>query len=322
MAQIAPEKPTVEELERMFPMDPVTAENIAEARKRASNVIRGDVLGFIGTQGPCAATLETDDSGELYADQEGDQLREIESTRPGLVLLNRKPVWKPRTDPDQWHGVETEPDTVVPAYGLIASGGRKAANVAIEIGHKYHIRRYGQWLSFAWNGGRSIDDRELVEAVATELPDLPYGIKNGLDGEIDMALQHVDLVHQLRGITGAPAILIYRGGTNAKNPDDWEKQYRRALEITEGKMIVDPAHGGEMAHDPDGKFQKSIVGQIACLNSVIRIGADYGELPLGVMIEASGAHSPTDPVMPPDVALNGILQLYDMKLSTLNITKA
>lgn len=308
MAQIAPESPTIAELEQRYPLQQAATQEIEAIRHRVSNILTGAVLGFVGISGPCGLTIV-----RRIINREGDQLKQLERAHPTLTTLNRLPPWKPRSNPNDWHGSETEAETAEATYEIITERAAKTANVAIEIGQEAHLTRYGSRLSFGWIGGRNIRNHSLVRATALAIPTLPIGIKNGLDGEIDQALQHVDMVQQLRGADGAPAVLIYRGGENAKNPNDWEKSYRRALELTEGNMIIDVAHGGEMAHDPQQKFQKSVVGQIACLDTVIHIAEEYGEMPLGVMIEASEAPSPTDPVMPFDITVDGILRLNALR---------
>ena len=308
MSQVAPDVPTIEDLEALFPFT-VKAENrIERARASLGNLIRGRHSGLIAILGPCAMT-----GARNIIDREGHRLHQIQADNPGLLTLHRLPPWKPRTNPDDWHGHESEENTVVDAYGIVSKRAADTANLAIEIGHMTHIKRYGSRLTLGWLGGRNIDNTCLLRALASACPSLPVGVKNGLDGDLDTALRHVEYINTMRGPDEAPAILIYRGGDNARNPDDWEKSYRRALEMTDGQLIVDTAHGGEMAHDPAGNFQKSVVGQIACLDSVIRVAEEYVELPLGVMIEASDAPSPTDPVMPFASAIAGALKLHQLK---------
>lgn len=73
-------------------------------------------------------------------------------------------------------------------------------------------------------------------------------------------------------------------------------------------MIVDVAHGSEMAHDPAGAFGKTVEGQQQALEHVTALAAQ-GYAPIGIMIEASDIPSPTDPVMPLDVACEGLIKL-------------
>lgn len=304
MAQFAPEIPTVDYLEIKYALTPAATALIEEKRKRISTIMKGIVPGFIAIAGPCALTKD-----RKALNREGNKLEELSRIYPGLVTLHRMPPWKPRTNPDDWHGYESAPETTEDAYALVTSRANKTANVAIEIGHKMHIRRYVRRLSLGWVGGRNVENSELIEQIATSDPSLPLPIKNGLNGEVDVALKQVDLVNSVRNSTDAPGILIYRGGSNAQNPRDWETMYRNVLERTDGKVLIDAAHGGEMAHDPGGHFKKSVPGQLACMATIIRVGQQYGELPRGVLIEASYAYSPVDPVMPFKAATDSIVQL-------------
>lgn len=304
MAQLAPAHPSIQTLESMFPLSPGTELMIAEKRHRVSDILRGNVAGFLGTAGPCTMTGD-----KVTIFHEGDRLQQLEDKTQGLLTLHRLPPWKPRSNPKSSHGHETDPKTTVEAYQIIAERADATANLAIEIGHLSHIARYANRISFGWIGGRNVEDTELITALALAQPDLPMGIKNGLDGDITLALQQVELVNSLRGDTAAPAVLIYRGGANATTPDAWEKAYLDAHHRTNSMLIVDSAHGGEMAHDPSKGFNKTILGQVACLNHIIRIGAEQDKLPIGVIIEASQAISPVDPVMDFEQALDKIVAL-------------
>ncbi len=114
---------------------------------------------------------------------------------------------------------------------------------------------------------------------------------------------------------GASISLIFRGGKLFDTPDKWEEAYVDALDATNGRLIVDTAHGGEMAHDTEGKFNKSVLGQIACLDHVIEL-AKAGIVPTGILCEASDAPSQVDPVIPFETAVQKTVELHQaMKLS-------
>jgi hypothetical protein len=174
--------------------------------------------------------------------------------------------------------------------------------------------RYKPMLSCAWIGSRNIGNNELVSMVARLDPKLPLGVKNTMDGATDHALAQIERVNSLResAEAPAPAVLIFRGGHELDTPGKWEKAYLRALEITDGQLIVDTAHGSEMAHDPDKKFRKSVAGQVAAMEAVIRL-AEQGHPPAGIMLEASDIDSPTDPVMPLETAIEGVKRLHWLK---------
>ncbi len=269
----------------------VISDQVAQARIVVNNKLSGEDPAILGIAGGCALTEDVE-----IINREGDQLAD-------RGALQRLCFWKPRSDPQAYHGL----DTTKPECALQTVEDRSylAANVCAELGLPKHIGRYAAKLTFAWTGGRNDDNFDLKRLVALSDPTLSLGAKNGLNGEIDIALRDIEELVRLRGSDGAEVVLIYRGGFNAQTPDDWEKQYIRAHELTGGRFIVDTAHGGEMAHSPDQDFTKSVLGQIACLDHVMELARD-GLAPRGVMMEASDTISPTDPNMPFTAALTGL----------------
>lgn len=317
MAMYAPNQPTLETLRAEHPLGLAAETGVEIARHDIDSVLSGERNGLIAVLGPCAMTAD-----RLTIDQEGTLLEAVSSTTPGLVAVHRMPPWKPRTNPADWHGLESDPKTVQTAYQTVVERATASKNVAIELGHAEHLDRYGRALTVGWVGSRNTDKSEvtldiLSKAATNEHSSLPLGIKNGMDGGIDTALEHLSIAEKLRQEHdgSASAVLVYRGGANAKDASSWVRNYRKALELTNGRLIVDTAHGGEMAFDPDGNYKKSVAGQIACMQEVIKIGEDHGELPTGIMIEASSAESPTDPVMPFAVALSGAKRLHELKMN-------
>lgn len=309
MAQYAPETPTLEYLEETYPLSVDAMAGVASSRERISNILSARMPGLVAIIGPCAMTGATE-----IMDEEGLLLGDLNDYVTNVFAAHRIPPWKPRTKPTDWHGEETtDPEG---AYATIARRADSSANVAIEIGHAAHLDRYGSRLAFGWSGGRNIGRNGLIEAMALHDPTLPLGIKNGLDGDIQPALQHIARINELRGPEGAPAVLIYRGGENAKTIKSWRGEYLRALDLTGGRMIVDTAHGSEIAHDPHNK--KSELGQIACLGHLLELASQQNEIAAGIMIEASDAESPTDPVIPFQNALSPALHLQELRTNRIS----
>lgn len=306
MAKEAPHLPTTEQLQSDHQLE--AEAEIALARERVGGILIGRAPGLVGIVGPCSMNAQTD----IIA-QEGGQLRRLTETEQGLYVAHRIPVWKPRTNPDDWHGLETTEPAL--AFRTLARQANEGTGVAIELATMRHAARYMGMLTLGWFGSRNVDGENMMLAVARHDIELPVAVKNGLDGRIDSALERVGAVRDARGEDAAPAVLLYRGGENAMTPEAWERAYRNALERTEGKMIVDVAHGSEMAHDPNGGFKKSVAGQIAAMNHVIRIADEYGELPTGIMMEASSARSDTDPLMPFEIAVRGLRELHELQRS-------
>jgi hypothetical protein len=309
MAQKAPRSPSTSTLLEKYPLPQSAKIKIAERRERLSEGFRRNQVSFTAWLGGCALTRD-----ERVGINEARELDLKHRTEPGLIALQRQNFWKPRSNPKDPHGLETESASAADdTRRIMVARGKVAANGVAEIGHKYHVKRYGDLLVAGWIGGRNVRNTELIEAVATMAPDLPLPIKNGLDGDFRFAFEQAALVNRLRGENGAPSIPIYRGGSNALNPQAWEDEYRRALEITNGLMLVDTAHGGEMAHAPNGDFTKTVAGQIACAEHVLYVAETFGEMPVGMMMEATDSKiNPVDPPMPWGVAIEIALHLNDL----------
>lgn len=308
----APASPTTQELKAQHGVSPETELAVIQAAGEISSSIQEYNQELIAVIGGCSMT-----GHQPEIEKEGRQIADAASDSPHLHMLHRIPPWKPRSSRHSWHGEETTNPTG--AYLTLANLATYQTNVAIEVGSRAHIDRYGPMLTFGWIGSRNADNTDLIKAIAVRDPKLPLGIKNDMDGGIELALEQISLVEDLRANIEdpAPAILIYRGGTKIRTPDQWEEAYLRALEVTEGKLIVDTAHGSEMAHDPELCFQKSVAGQIAAMEAVLRL-AQEGHVPAGIMIEASDIESPVDPVMPLETALAGVKQLYEIKMRDID----
>lgn len=299
MAQAAPELPTTEQLEIMYASDFDHA-NITAMRERVSAILRVPQSGLLTMTGPCSLTGESD-----ITERENRDLVDLMQQYASHIALQRRNFWKPRTNPEDWHGPETtEPEET---YRRVARAAIAHANGTAEIATMRHLERYGKLLSFGWFGARNTNLAEQIK-IAQADPMLPLGVKNALDGDIDTSLATIRTINQERGSDEAPTVLVYRGGYNVLTPESWEAQVRRAHELTEGRMIIDLAHGGEMAHDPAGEGQKSVIGQIACADHALQLASD-GIRAAGYLMEASDIQSMTDPNMPHANGIQTIKQL-------------
>ena len=310
MAERAPTYPTTNDLADKYPLKLGHRERLAERRQRTSNMLGEYSTGLLAVIGPCGMT-DTED----IIRAEAAQLSQLSADNPDLEALYRAPFWKPRTNKQDWHGLETsDPET---AYRIMAERSQETANMAVEIGaDPRHLPRYADHTTLAWKGGRNHHQPELTTALALHDPNLPVAVKNGLDGDILKALADIEAIKTMRRGMGARAILLFRGGLNATTPEAWEEQYLYAHELTGGRLLVDWAHGGEQAHDPNGKFGKSPEGQIECMEHTIDIAERTGKIPAGIFAEASSAKSRTDPVMPFDTAVEGATRLLKVKQLT------
>jgi len=310
-----PQTPTTAELQQRYPLSLDAELAIANQRDGISSVLIEPADALFASIGYCA--LPGRDQRHVMR-SEGRQVAALEGIGPSMKTSQRAPAHKARTHPERdWQGEEqTDPEG---AYETTRDQAEQYANVAAEVRCNTHLERYSHMLSWIWTGGRNADDDELMDNVALYDRRLPVGNKNGLDGTIETALRQVTRINELRSDyeapapAPAPAILVYRGGRNATNPRSWREQYLRALDVTEGKLIVDVAHGSEMAHDPEGNFAKSEAGQILAMEAVLYLAQD-NYAPAGIMAEASDLPSRTDPHMPLAVALAGIRELYSIKV--------
>jgi 3-deoxy-D-arabino-heptulosonate 7-phosphate (DAHP) synthase len=288
--------------------------------------------------GPCALTEDekfvTDESQQWadfscsqlagLADQMSlDQLKQQSVPKLAadqlLKVYRRMNFWKPRTNPNDWHGLETGSLAGAPpeeaaelAYKMVHDNSTTYANSAFEVSFPYQVERYGRLASFVWLGARlnkyfqkengDFDKwgcDKFIRDLARSEPTLPVGIKNDLDGDLNEAINRVRRINKIRAKLGmacvAPAVLIYRGGNNATTEDEWYKEAEHAIRRTKGKVIIDVAHMSEMACHPDGKFIKSEAGQKRAWELVAKLAGKYAFV--GIMTESSDMESPMDPPM-------------------------
>jgi phospho-2-dehydro-3-deoxyheptonate aldolase len=290
-------------------------------RIEVTRVLAGRDEGFVAIVGPCA------NQKNRKVIHEGTQLAKL--AKDGLVTVHRVPTWKPRTPRKDgtmpWQGLEHRNPTG--ALSRVLWECRKNIPVALEIKDRAMAIKYGHLATMMWLGARSSGNAQLDQTMTrADMSMVPLGIKNDLSGNIDSALERIRGIRKGRTHkVGMPAVvsLIFRGGTDMQTPDAWEESYKRAMHATEGRMIVDVAHGGEMAHDPSGAFRKTVLGQMTCLDHVVSL-AQKGLVPAGIMIEASDITIPepylrTDPNMPFSTALEAVSELYALAMKGVRV---
>ena len=262
-----------------------------ESSRQRVNLALSERSIVLGIAGPCSFELKD----IVTMDSEAAALKALPVIQPGLAVIHRQPIWKPRSDPNAWSGLEsTDPEL---AFEFIRALSNRYAISSMEFGSQEQVGKYSSLLSFAWIGARSRGNTELILKAATHDPDLPLGIKNGLDGDLDRTLNQIEMLRRERGQDAAEIALIYRGGENAMTPDEWERRYVEAFDATDGKVIVDSAHGSEMAHHHNGEYTKTSLGQIVCLKHTGDL-TNGGIIPAGLMVEASSIVGVTDPNIP------------------------
>lgn len=297
------------ETERPTEATDVVSAAVLEARLELTQAVRDHEDHFVSVDGPCPLT----DNPAITA-SEAEWKVAVGAQLGGYIALDRECFYKPRTNPDDWHGLHSSDSET--ARQIVSGLSEAHANVIAEVGSMEQLQRYGSLLTAIWIGSRNVGDTDLIEALALADPTLVMGIKNGMDGEIDLALEQVDRVNDLRGDEGAPAVLIYRGGDNARTPEASHDMHVRAYEATGGQLFYDTAHGVEMAHHPDGEFTKSVEGQELASEALVRL-AQEGYAPLGKLSEASAIRPIMDPHMPLGVALEHSRLIHAAKLGWL-----
>jgi phospho-2-dehydro-3-deoxyheptonate aldolase len=314
----APERPTTSELHDVYDIDYQTAVDIAETRININAAIVRPNNRFL-LVGPCALTDDAD--ALLLENQEWLAF----AKENGLVAAVRRHPWKPRSVKTwgekmmKWHGLETgyvdasgDPgEATLTAYDIMHNEAMTHKNVSMEIAFDEHVYRYGPMLSFAQIGARTREEYygsydeylAFLDFLAKREAVLPIGIKNDTSGSIICAHEEVQRVNEIRSNLGmsatSRAVLIYRGGENAKTPETWEAGAIAAIQLTNGAVILDVAHGGEQAFDPNGAYEKSEDGQLACLEVAMRL-KDQGLTYVGVASETSSLQGPMDPAASPE----------------------
>lgn len=284
------------------------SDDVVETRGAISDAIINPGTKLISLIGPCPLVDEP-----KIIQEEAIMKSKLGYELNNLISLDRQCFTKPRTNPADWQGLDSsDPSAVV---RIIDDLSKNHSNVTAEVRFRNNLERYAANLVMIWTGARNIEDDSLMHLIAHYDHSLPVGIKNGLDGEIDTALEQVNYINEQRNHSGAPAVLIYRGGENATNPSKSADMYKKAWDMTEGRIIRDNAHGLEMAHSPNSEFKKSVEGQIAAAEAAIDL-ARAGYPPLGVMYEASRLESIMDPHMPLETAMDNVRQLYSIKLGS------
>lgn len=285
----APHIPTTDVLLKKYPLSCEGKAKVMQSRKKTIAALASaeELLVIIG---PCAMT---DNLDEII--DENRRINEF-AEKIGVTVLHRLPPWKPRTNPEDWHGLETyNPEA---AFRISIAIAEQSGNFAMEFGHEYHVPRYIGQAALAWRGSRNENDSHIVKCLAGSDKTIPIAVKNRMNGRFENNCSEKSGVNDL--------IPIFRGGNDIRTPREWMNNYLKLHRMTNSRIIVDAAHGSEQAYDPKGAFLKSALGQIACLEDLAIAARATGRFPRGIMIEASDITSPTDPVVPLDEAFDTV----------------
>lgn len=280
-------------------------------RKQVSQTLRGEIAGLIVGVGQCSTNVRDID---ITRSESADN-RRFMADRRGVLLAQRLNHWKPRSPRSDgikpWEGMETTHKAE--AMQLTEETTSSGSPVCMELALPHHVI-YVPHLAFGWFGSRNRDDRFTLN-LAAKHPDLPLLGKNDLDGDMTWARRFVKTARHIRSHMSRAAVVatLHRGGSELHTPELWEQSVLRELELTEGQMMLDLAHGAEQAHEPNGNYDvKSVEGQERALEHYIEIGERTGMWARGLLIEASDAPSDTDPNMPRQKALDGIVHILSL----------
>lgn len=280
-------------------------------RQQVSQTLRGEVSGLVVGLGQCSTNIR---DVAITRDEARGNTRFMAGKR-GALVAQRLNHWKPRTPradgTKRWEGMETTHEAE--AMKLTEETTSSGLPVCMELALPRHTI-YIPHLAFGWIGARNRDETFALN-LAAENPGLPLFGKNDLDGDMTWARRFVDTARHIRSHMSRDAVVttLHRGGSNLHTPELWEQSVLRELELTEGRMMLDLAHGAEQAHEPSGNFDsKSTEGQERALEHYIEIGERTGMWARGLLIEASDAPSDTDPNMPRQVALDGIVHILSV----------
>lgn len=287
---------------------PPSWRDIEWQRQQISRTLTGEAQGLVVGLGQCSTNIR---DVAITRDEAHGNTRFMASKR-GVLMAQRLNHWKPRTPradgTKPWEGMETTHEQE--AMQLTEETTSSGSPVCMELALPHHTR-YVPHLAFGWIGARNRNDRFTMN-LATEESGLPLFAKNDLDGDMTWARRFVDTARHIRSHMSRGAVVapLHRGGSQLHTPELWEQSVLRELELTDGQMMLDLAHGAEQAHGPNGNFDvKTIEGQERALEHYIEIGERTGMWARGLLIEASDAPSDTDPNMPRQIALDGITHI-------------
>ena len=277
-------------------------------RTRASRGIRSEIPVLVAGVGQCSTNVR-----DVHITRKEAVInKQFACEHTDVELLQRQNHRKQRslrTDGTKpWEGMDdSHPEEAMKLHEESKAAGDQ---LCMEITQSDHLDKYTPGLVMAWFGARNRDKGFMVEAAIVEKHML-LGIKPDVTGDPEWSFTIIDALNHIRSNVGgtAPVFLIDRGGTNFDTPQKWEDNTKRLLDRTDGIMMLDLAHGSEQAHDPNGNFGKSVEGQIRAMEHYIKIGEQTGMWANGILLEASDAPSDTDPNMPHQIALDGIVHI-------------
>lgn len=294
--------PTPDRLQQEHPLSREAAQKVLDTRQQIIDILEGKDKRMLAVVGPCSEddSMQPDGTPSVvkYAQELQDWVDE-QGLSEKLLVIMRCPPAKPRSELGM-AGLEQK--DAVAAHKLLADIANLGMPLALEVMGPEHIARYGYLISLPWVGARNNKDTILRHALSAH-PEFPVLIKNDEYGELPSALQAVKTInesHENARVTlpdgragymhkteGNPHTgIIWRGGSHYMTPEKFEEGLIQTAN-TGMSYAVDCAHGGEQAHDAEGK--KSVAAQKICFDHVLELIASKKLLakPKAIMIESN-----------------------------------
>ncbi len=275
--------PSPREVRDELPLPDDAAELVARSRREAQEVLRGEDDRLLVVVGPCS--VHDPVAAVDYAHRLAAQARRLEDD---LLLVMRVYFEKPRTTTG-WKGLVNDPD-LDGSYD-IPRGLRLGRRVLLDVlaagvpaGCEFLETTTPQYLAdtvtYGAIGARTVESqvhRQLVSGLS-----MPVGLKNGSDGDVQVAVDAcvASAAHQTflgvdadgRGAlvetTGNPdAHVILRGGRQAPNHDAASVTAaagRVAAAGLDRRVVVDASHGNSRKdHVRQAAVAREIGAQVA-----------------------------------------------------------
>lgn len=288
--------PSPREIHRELPLPDQAADLVAKSRKETQDILRGDDDRLLVVVGPCSAH-----DPEAVLDYARRLAASSERLSDDLMIVMRVYFEKPRTTTG-WKGLINDPD-LDGSYD-IPRGLRLARRVLLDVldagvpaGCEYLETTTPQYIAdtvtYGAIGARTVESqvhRQLASGTS-----MPIGLKNGSDGDVQVAVDACVAASAAQTFLGVDADgraavvmtagnpdghVILRGGRNVPNYDAASVSATVALLEKAGlpeRVVIDASHGNSRKdHVRQAEVAREVGEQIAAGSREI----------VGVMLES------------------------------------
>lgn len=281
--------PTPREVREELPLPAEAAELVSRSRQQTQEVLRGTDDRLLVVVGPCS--VHDPVAAVDYAHRLAEQARRLEDD---LLVVMRVYFEKPRTTTG-WKGLINDPD--LDGTYDIPRGLRLGRRVLLDVldagvpaGCEFLETTTPQYLAdtvtYGAIGARTVESqvhRQLVSGLS-----MPVGLKNGSDGDVQVAVDacvasaasqtflgvDADGRAALVETVGNPdAHVILRGGRTAPNHDAASVAAAGARQARAGldrRLVVDASHGNSRKdHVRQAEVAREIGAQVAAGEQIV-----------------------------------------------------